>query len=173
MRATTDGGANSDWQLRGTWTVTAPVSGTPSAVSVTPNTGSGMSRTFVLQYSDTAGAADLATARVRFIPFNAPSSTSTNSCTARYNQSAGTVSLLNDVGSGWQTGTLGTGTLSNSQCTINLATSSVSASGNNLTLTLPISFTQGFRGAKRVYMLGGTLGGTSTGWTLRGQWLVQ
>jgi hypothetical protein len=174
LRATTDGGANTDWQARGTWTVPAGVAGTPSVVSVSPNSGGGRSANFVLRYSDTAGATDLATARVRFVNYNVGGAgTGANSCTASYNRSAGTVSLQNNTATGWITGTLGSGTISNSQCTINLAMSTASASGNNLTLTLAITFTQSFNGAKRTYMLGNTNGGTSTGWIQRGVWMVQ
>ena len=38
-------GSNSGWQQRGAWTVTEPA-GTPSAVSVTPSSGSGASQSF-------------------------------------------------------------------------------------------------------------------------------
>ena len=59
MYATDTAGSNSGWQQRGAWTV--PGGAGPAAVSVTPSSGSGTSQTFALQYSDTSGAASLAT----------------------------------------------------------------------------------------------------------------
>lgn len=175
MRANTDAGTRTDWLQRGTWTVPqGSTPGTPSVVSVTPFNGAGRSGNFVLNYSDTGGAADLATARVRFVPFSAGGSgNGANTCTVNYNRSAGTVTLLNNAGNAGPVGTIGTGTLANSQCTVNLATSSVSTNGNNLTVTLAITFSQTFNGAKRTYMLATTQAGTSTGWIQRGQWIVQ
>src|SRR5204862_70880 len=63
MYAAGSGGANSDWQARGTWTVTAAV---VTVGAVTPASGSGAAQTFALQYSDSAGFADLATTWVWF-----------------------------------------------------------------------------------------------------------
>ena len=58
------------------------------------------------------------------------------------NTTSGTLCLLNDGGNGYQ-GTIqipSSGTLGNGQCTVNAATSSVSANGNSLTLKLAMSF---------------------------------
>jgi hypothetical protein len=96
-----------------------------------------------------------------------------NTCTVQYNRSAGTVSILNNAATAWTAGTLGSGTLSNSQCTVNLVTSSVSTSGNNLTLRLAITFNQAWSGTKYTYMLATAQSGATSGWTRRGQWIVQ
>jgi len=174
MRATTDTAANTGWQQRATWTVAMPLSGTPSTVSVTPNTGSGRSANFVLRYADTAGAADLLNARVRFVASSLNSAgDGVGTCSVKYNPASRSVSLLNDAGTTWVSATIGSGTLSNSQCTVNLASSSVTTSGTNLTLTLAITFTQSFNGGKRTYMGATNLAGTTTGWVQRGTWLVQ
>ena len=53
-------GANSGWQTRGTWTVPGTALSL-TADLVTPNSGSGVSQAFALQYSDTAGASSLST----------------------------------------------------------------------------------------------------------------
>jgi hypothetical protein len=174
MRATTDTAANTGWQQRATWTVALPPSGTPNSVSVTPNTGAGRSANFVLRYSDTAGAADLQNGRVRFVAssLNSPGD-GVGTCTVKYNPASRSVSLLNNAGTTWVSATIGSGTLSNSQCTVNLASSSVTTSGNYLTLTLPITFAQSFNGGKRTYMAATNLAGTNSGWALRGTWLVQ
>jgi Zn-dependent metalloprotease len=157
----------SGWQARGTWTVPAPG---PNAASVTPSAGAGLAQVFTLRYSDTAGAANLTSARVRFGAANVDPGT----CTANYRPLAGAIELLNDAGTAWTAGTLGTGTpLSNSQCTLNLAGSTATLSGNDLTVLLNITFSASFAGQKTVYMEATSSGGLSTGWQQRGSWTVE
>jgi hypothetical protein len=73
----------------------------------------------------------------------------------------------------WPSGVpLGSGTLQNSQCVINLAASSASVDGANLTLSLAITFPPSFAGSKNVYMLAGSAIGPSTGWVQRGTWAI-
>jgi hypothetical protein len=173
MLAKSLGGGSTGWQLRGSWTAPAPGgSGVPAAVSVSPNAGTGSSQTFAAQYSDSIGVSDIKDVRIRFVPTSANGPTGAGACTVSYKPSNGTVSLQDDLATGWFVGAFGGGTLSNSQCTINLATSSASASGNNLTLTLSVTFAPSFGGSKNVYLLAKTNGGTSTGWQLRGSWTV-
>jgi hypothetical protein len=67
--------------------------------------------------------------------------------------------------------TLGTsGTVSNSQCTVNASASSGVASGNNLTINVSLSFKPAFTGAKKIYME--AYDGADTGWIQRGTWAV-
>jgi len=165
MLAAGVGGATTGWQQRGTWTV--PPAG-PATISVSPNNGTGTSQAFTLQYSDTNGAATLTSARVRFGASNVGPAT----CTARYNAMTGAVGLLNDAGDAWSSGTLGSGTLSNGQCTVDLAASSAIVNGPSLTLVLNISFATSFIGVKNVYMLAADAGGASSGWQQRGTWTV-
>ena len=174
MRAKTDGGTSTGWLQRGTWTVAMPASGTPAVGSVSPNNGHGRSATFVMQYSDSAGALDLQNVRVRFVnsALNSPGD-GVGTCTVKYNPTTRVVSLMSNQGTEWRTGTLGSGSLSNLQCTVNLATSSATVSGNNLTLRLAITFTQSFNGAKRIYTSAANVAGTSTGWVQRSTFLVQ
>src|SRR6202034_2877898 len=58
MQANDVSGTATGWLLMGTWRASG-ASGTPAVVSVTPNSGSALTQTFTLQYSDTAGAANL------------------------------------------------------------------------------------------------------------------
>jgi hypothetical protein len=140
-----------------------------SAVSAGPNAGSGSTQTFTMQYSDTAGGNDLATAWVWFNPTF--SATSTNSCLIQYTRANGAINLLND-GSSWMAGTPGSGsTLQNSQCAINLAGSSASVSGDTLTLNLAMTFKPAYAGAKNIYMFAAN-GSTISGWQARGAWTV-
>jgi Zn-dependent metalloprotease len=157
------GGGGTGWILRGTWN-SLPVE--VEAVSVTPNAGAGVTQTFTLEYLDTAGAADLKSARVRFGAGNVGPGT----CTAKYNAMTGGIKLLNDAGTAWESGSLGTGTLVNGQCTLNLASSSATPSGNSLTLELNVTFSGSFTGLKQIYMLAKSADGVTTGWQQRGTW---
>ena len=83
------------------------------------------------------------------------------------------MALAGDTGGTWPfTGTLGTGTLQNSQCRINLATSTITTSGNILTLALDITFLAGLPGPQQVWMLCGDNGGLTDGanWQQMGTW---
>ena len=160
--------ANSGWQQLGTWTAPAPPPPTVSAVSVTPNTGSGSSQTFQFVSSDTNGATDLNQVWVWITP--AFSNSSANSCLFFYNRAANVLNLLNDAGNAWMSMTPGTaGTQQNSQCGVDVSTTTVAPSGNNLTLSMPVSFKTGYAGAKQVWMYAA---GTSanSGWQQRGSW---
>jgi sugar lactone lactonase YvrE len=155
---------NSGWQTLGTWTV--PLL---SAVSVTPASGNAASQTFTFHYADGVGAADLSTA---FIWFNAAFTSAVNSCFIEFYRPTNTLYLLNDAGSAWTSGIVGSaGVLSNSQCSINTGTATVNLSGNDLTLTLPISFAHAFTGSKSVfsYISGAS---ANSGWQTLGSWIV-
>ena len=136
-----------------------------SAVSVTPSSGFGASRTFALQYADSRGASALATEWVWFAG-------GTGICLAYHDRATNAVHLLNDQGTAWTARPLGSGTLQNRSCSINLAGSSVSTSGSTLTLNLAVSFTSAFNGSKTVRMFANAAGTLSSGWQDRGTWTV-
>ena len=48
----------------------------------------------------------------------------------------------------------------------------VSGNGNTLTVTVPITYTNGFSGIKNVYLWAATVGGQNTGYVQRGTWTV-
>lgn len=140
----------------------------PSAVSVTPNSGSGASQTFSFVFSNSTGAADLTTVSALFHT----TTSNAGGCSITYNRAANTLALLTDAGAvPTTTITPGSGTAQNSQCVLNGAGSSVSISGTNLTLNLAITFQAAFSGAKNIYMQAATAGG-ATGWQLKGSWTV-
>ena len=141
----------------------------PVPVSVTPNSGTGSSETFAFAFSDTAGAADITAAQIGFNT----SMAGTNSCWMYYAASTETIYLSNNAGAFANPGLVlgSSGTLENSQCTINVATSSVLLSGNTLTLSLALSFAPAFAGTQNIYMYvqNATL---SNGFTPEGTWTV-
>ena len=167
MYAAGSGGANSDWQARGTWTVTAAV---VTVGAVTPASGSGAAQTFALQYSDSAGFADLATT---WVWFTTAVGSAAATCVMYYEPATDRVYLANDAGSTWLWGLRGgAGTVQNSQCAISLAATDVTAGGNTLTLNLAVSFKPAFAGAKTVFMYAAAKGGVNSDWQARGTWTV-
>jgi len=161
--------ANSGWQTLGSWTVPA-TSEVVSDVSVTPSAGTGLDQTFALQYADSLGAADLASVWVWFTPsFN--SGAAANTCMLYYARATNQLYFLNDAGTAWSSPVApGTAvTLSNSQCSVNVAATSVTSSGTNLTLNLPVAFTNTYVGAKSTYMYAAGSSANS-GWQALGSW---
>jgi hypothetical protein len=94
------------------------------------------------------------------------------SCYFFYIQGTNVIQLANDAGAlgvGLPIGSAGT--LQNSQCSLNVGASSVSASGTTLTLRLALTFETAFAGAKNVYML--ALNGVgNSNWVQRGTWMA-
>jgi hypothetical protein len=140
----------------------------PTNVGVTPSSGSGLTQTFAVQFSDVNGAADISTVSVLF---SATAST-TAACSITYNQAANTLSLLTDTGAA-PAGTItpGSGSQQNSQCILTGAGSSVSLSGNTLTLNLSIAFQTAFSGSKNVYLQATDPVGANS-WQQMGTWAV-
>jgi hypothetical protein len=124
-----------------------------------------------LQYSDTAGAGNLAFVYVWFN--TAVSGNGGNSCLLSYQPSTNQLNLFNDGATAWLAATLGTATtLQNSQCSVNVATATAVRSGNTLTLTLPMTFQPAYAGAKNIYMYDSDLSGANSGWQQEGTWTV-
>jgi hypothetical protein len=186
MFANAAGSLSSGWQDRGTWTVNATLPSSPqpssppppepsstptvqpgvSAVSMSPSTGSGGSQAFSFQFSDSRGASNLLSEWVWF-------SGGAGICMVYHERATNTVYLLNDAGTAWNArGLTSGGSLQNSSCSVALGSSSVSASGNVLTLNLMMNFTSAFNGTKTVRMFANALGGLSSGWQDRGTWTV-
>ena len=138
----------SSFVQEGTWTVPAPTGPVPS--SVTPSSGSGSSQTFAFAFSDAAGAADITAAQVGINTADVGS----NACWMYYATATRMIYLANNAGSfanpGMALGSIGT--LENSQCTVNVAASSVALSGNTLTLSLALTFEPAFAGAQNIYL---------------------
>jgi hypothetical protein len=133
-----------------------------------PSSGSGATQTFVFAYTDPAGATDIVSTQMDI----SAGLVSNGACFVYYNRNPSEVFLASDTGV-WQ-GPMLLGlaaTLQNSQCTIDGATSSAVASGNNLTVNLAVSFQPAYSGAKNVYskVTSGTVDGS---WGQVGTWIV-
>ena len=156
---------SSGWQQKGTWTTAVVVMG---PVSITPNSGTGGSQTFTFAFSDPSGYGALSMVRA----YIAPALGQLPSCYFLYYPGTRMFYLANDASNGWAgTIAIGTsGTVQNSQCTLNAATSSVSGSGNNLTLNVALSFLHAFSGTKNIYV--DAYDGVYSGWLQKGTWTV-
>jgi hypothetical protein len=127
-----------------------------------------LTQTFSFAYSDSNGATDLTTVAASF---NTSSSLS-GACSVTYNRAQNTLALLTNAG-GQPASAIapGSGTQQNSQCVLSGSGSSVSLSGNLLTLNLSITFLGAFSGAKSVYMQSSNPYQT-TAWQAEGAWTV-
>jgi hypothetical protein len=90
-----------------------------------------------------------------------------------YNVAANQINLLNDAGAAWMAAIPGSATtLQNSQCSLNVATTSVALNGNTLTLNLAMTFKPAYAGAKNIYMYAADVSGPNSGWQQLGTWTV-
>jgi hypothetical protein len=137
------------------------------ALTVTPNTGTGVRQIFTATYSDSVGVtADLKRAMLRV-------GATVSGCVVDYNAIAATVRLFDDTGVPGAPAVLGSGgTLSNTQCTLYLATSTATPAGNNLTLALDIGFAGAFAGAQPLAVRAMSNAGPNTGFVPKGTWTV-
>ena len=96
-----------------------------------------------------------------------------NGCYLTYVAASNQLSLLSDDGTTSTSGQPGvTGTLSNSQCSVNLSATTVTPSGNTLTVAPTITFKSGFKAGMKIYMNVADIPGMSTGWKKMGWWMV-
>ena len=170
LDVTDSAGTAAGWQSLGTWNATAGGPVPPVLVSVTPAGGSGSQQSFQFVYSSVYGAQDL-----NWLFANvAPANSTVGACMVRYIRSTNQLELARDDGSGWAgQGAPGAQALiQNSQCTINLAFSSVNSSAGAMTLTLSVTFKSSFVGPKSLFMAALNGAGVLTGWTAMGSYTV-
>jgi Bacterial Ig-like domain (group 3)/FG-GAP-like repeat/FG-GAP repeat len=139
-------------------------SGPPAIVSLSPNAGAGESVTFKAVYSDPNGVGDLSEL---LLQVNA-SQSSANACYVYYQPQGNHFYLANNAGNAWM---MAAPMVSNGQCTLNAASSSVTMAGNDLTLNVALTFSDTFAGAKNVYLYAAGLSGKNSGWVESGTWV--
>ncbi len=159
-------GNNSNWQLLGSFSVLS-VASVPATVAVTPSSGTGNSQVFTATYSDPAGAIVLN--RRLFLVNSALSAL--GACFVQVDPT-GTY-LVNDADSALLGPLTGSGTLANTQCTLNGTGTSMVNSGTTSTLTLSLTFKSPFAGAKSIYMYTDDPAGNNSNWQLRGTFTTQ
>jgi hypothetical protein len=153
----------------------SPSNATPAPAAVGPGSGSGLNQTFTFTFTDPNGYADLQVLDVLVNNY-------LDGIGACYfalvpaSASSGYLYLVDDAGDGgYVSGTpilLPSGNfLHNSQCTINGSGSSISASGNTVTVTLAITFAPGFAGNK-IFYTAARSNTQNSGWQALGTWNV-
>lgn len=148
----------------------ADVISPPYPASVSPASGSGASQTFSATFSDPYGNADLLSG---VLLINSSTSQAA-ACEVTYGRLQNRFFLENDAGTGLVSGSLTpgvAGTLSNSQCTLNGAGSSVTFSGNIVKFSIPVTFSGSFTGSKNLYLQAVSLENRSSGFKQFGTWL--
>ncbi|SPF52309.1 hypothetical protein SBA4_50012 [Candidatus Sulfopaludibacter sp. SbA4] len=142
----------------------------PAAAGVSPASGSASSLTMVFTFSDPRGWQDLGVVNILINNFL----DGRQSCYLACSQPLNKLYLVNDAGNGLLPALPinGFGSVGNSQCTISAQGSSVSGSGNTLTLMLNLSFSTAFEGNHVVYLAAGDLAGNNSGWQPQGTWSV-
>jgi hypothetical protein len=160
-------GQNSGWVKEGAWTPN-PIAQPPAIVSLSPNAGTGTTVTLKAVYADPNGAGDL---NELLLQVNS-SRAGANACYLYYQPQGNHLYLANNAGA-WITPALTpgvAGTAANSQCTLDAASSSVAMAGNNLTLTVALTFNGAFAGTKNVYLYAAGVSGQNSGWVTKGAW---
>ena len=141
---------NSGWQALGIWNVPGPAPEGPAVGGVSPSRSTTMGQTYAFTFTDTNGYTDLGVLDVLINGFL----DGISACYFAYVPTSATdgyLYLVDDAGDGgYVAGSplllSSGGAIQNSQCTLNTLGASASASGNSLTLNLPISFSPSFAG---------------------------
>jgi alpha-tubulin suppressor-like RCC1 family protein len=164
--------ANSGWQSLGAWTLNPPNSA-PTVVSVSPGSGSsiaGTARALTAIYSDADGAADITSARLMV----SGALSGGHSLYGYYDRKANTLYLFNDAGNGIIGGFApgSANVITNSQGSLNCATTTVSSSGNQLTVNWDFTPAVGYTGNKNLYLAATDTAGANSGWRSLGTWAI-
>jgi len=179
VAARDNGGGNTDWQPLGVWQdpFNSPVSITVG--SPNPARGAkpgGQNQQFTFTFTDTNGTGDFG---VLNILVNSALD-GRHACYLAYSAPANTLFLVDDQGdaggpfAGSTVLNGGSGGVSNSQCSVSAAGSTVTPGANSLSLTLNITFTPAFAGNRVVYAAARDRSdGNNTGWQAVGTWTIQ
>lgn len=136
-------------------------------VSVSPTVGRGMSQKFTAIFTDNIGASTL---NRRLIRIGTTLSTLANQCYVQADLLG--VFLIDDTGVNLVGPVTPTGSVSNSQCTLNGAGTNVANSGNTSTLTASVTFKPAYAGIKNVYLFANDSTGSFGGWLSMGTYTI-
>ena len=160
---------DSGWQQAGSWTTTA--NNLPPTVSLSLASGTGTNALISFLASDPNGATDVATMYIVI----GPSLSTVNACYIAFDAHSHQLWLASDAATAWLTAPLPgqAGTVQNSQCSIDMGGSTVSATANTVSLALKLTFKSGFSGTENVYLLARDAGLLDNGWQQVGSWTVR
>jgi uncharacterized protein (TIGR03437 family) len=143
----------------------------PAPVSLMPFQGTGPNATLTAVYAHPNGWASIRSAEFIVNPRWEPGSRG-GGCYIKYAPGTGLFTLIADDGNS-VAGTTRPGSLTNitnSQCTLNAANSSVTGSGNNLTIATSLTFQPTFIGQRHIWMQAVDYNNFSTNWLVYGVW---
>jgi hypothetical protein len=159
------------WTPMGVVKISGPPS-YPNATSLSPATSSAQSQQFTASWQDLSLYQNLYSVQVLM------NSTlnGAGACYVTYQQGTNMLNLVSDDGGTYTSMPLnGSGSLTNSQCTINGAGSYVTGSGNTFSLTLSVGAAASFQGPRVVWTAAQTNNSNTpnnTGWQPMGLWNV-
>jgi len=139
----------------------------PSLVSLLPAVSSGSTQVFTVTYNAPGGYQTL---DVLNLLINTALD-GRQACYLAYSRSVNALYIVADSGDATQlSGKVmdGTGTVSNSQCSVALAGSSASGGGNTFTLMLSLTFSSSFTGNKAIYAAARDVAQNNSGWQTMG-----
>ena len=162
-----EGTVNTGFVLLGTYLVAA--GGIPIANSVIPSAGSGPGQRFSFTVSDQGGNGFIVAVAMLF----SATLDIDNACSLVYDRTRNTISLAYDIAANGAAALIpGSSTVvSNSQCTLLGANSTIVAGTTSLTVTVDIAFNATFFGAKNTYLYAAE-SLTNSGWIVVGGWTV-
>ena len=140
---------------------------TPFPASLTPAVSSGSTQVLTVTFNATGGFQTLDVVNVLVNT----ALDGRQACYLAYSQSSNALYIVADNGDSTQiSGKVmdGTGTVANSQCTVTLAGSSATGTGNTLTLVLNLTFSASFAGSKVVYTAARDVSQNNSGWQTMG-----
>jgi hypothetical protein len=129
------------------------------STSLVPSAGSGSEQAFVATFTDPNGVRNVQSLYIAIVNNAAPdieSGLPANGCVVNFMVSSGIIQLAQDTGKSFLTTTANAGTdqtVSNSQCTVLAASSSITTSVNTVTAKIFVTFTASFSGAKQIFIL--------------------
>jgi hypothetical protein len=138
---------------------------------VVPASGSAASQTFTFTFTHPEGYQNLGVVNVLINDFL----DGRYACYLAYHQPSNVLYLVNDPGTALLPGLVlnGSGSVGNSQCTVNGTGSSAAGNGTVLTLTLNVTFGAGLSGERVIYLAARDVGETlNSGWHALGVWRV-
>lgn len=129
------------WQQIGAWTVPSAANG---SIIANPSSGSGSTQTFNVAYTNSNQSQE---------HFLINTASGVGACYVIYDRQSNSLYIVNDQGSAVSQVVTpgGSGTLTNSQCSIPASTASVDTSGSTVSLNLTITFSTSFTGAKNMF----------------------
>ena len=157
---------NSGWQAMGTWRAPGPVPPGPAVAGMSPARSGSVSQAYTFTFNDTNGWQDIGVANVLING----AIDGRSACYVAFvpsGSNSGSVFLVDDAGEagGPYSGMVlpGSGTVQNSQCAIDGTRSSIVGSGNTLTVTLAMTFSQAFAG-NQVFFLAARNNSSNSNW---------